>query len=564
MTKKNFQNFMGAFALLFLSGVLSAQTVTLSFTGQDANNQYVQLDRVVITNQTKGWQEIIYWPDTTLTMQNGTGVENYANNGGFSLSQNNPNPFNGSTDVSLMVAEEGMVKLQIADVNGRAIVATEYFSTLQPGNHLFRISLSAVGTYVMTAYQNGKISSVKMICNEGRGTNGIDYIDTMQHITYVLKSTTNNPFDFGDQMGYVGYATINGGEVESQHLNQIQESSQTFVLPFDVVQYSLPMVTTYTPSSVFMTYANCGGNVTSDGGTTVTARGLCWSTDQNPTISDSHMSYGNGTGMFSGTITELTPSTTYFVRAYATNCAGTAYGSTVSFTTTNPQDGQPCTGMSILTDVDGNVYNTVQIGVQCWMKENLRTTHFADSVEIPMGSNMSLSEPYRYLPDNNENIVSEYGYLYNWFAVMHGEATSSANPSRVQGICPTGWHVPSSAEWSELTQYVSGQIDYRCNSSSSYIAKALADSTGWDNSTNTCAVGNMPSQNNATGFSARPAGMSTGSSFNYLGNSAFFWSATEASSNNDAFHIRMGANNNFLQLTNLGKYEGVSVRCVRN
>ena len=100
-------------AILLPIGIM-AQSVTLTFTGKDANNNRVQLDRVSITNLTKGWQETIYWPDTTLTMQNGTGIDDYANNDGFVLSQNNPNPFDGTTNVLLTVADAGMVVLEIA------------------------------------------------------------------------------------------------------------------------------------------------------------------------------------------------------------------------------------------------------------------------------------------------------------------------------------------------------------------------------------------------------------------------------------------------------------------
>ncbi|MBR0078529.1 MAG: hypothetical protein IJP72_09055, partial [Bacteroidales bacterium] len=71
--KKQILSIIGTIVLAFLFGALQAQTVTLTFTGKDANNQYVQLNRVAITNLTKGWQETIYWPDTTLTMQNTTG-----------------------------------------------------------------------------------------------------------------------------------------------------------------------------------------------------------------------------------------------------------------------------------------------------------------------------------------------------------------------------------------------------------------------------------------------------------------------------------------------------------
>jgi hypothetical protein len=76
-----------------------------------------------------------------------------------------------------------------------------------------------------------------------------------------------------------------------------------------------------------------GGNVTADGGADITARGICWSTSQTPTISGNHTTDGTGTGSFTSTMTGLTPNTTYYVRAYATNSEGTAYGEVVSFTT---------------------------------------------------------------------------------------------------------------------------------------------------------------------------------------------------------------------------------------
>ena len=83
---------------------------------------------------------------------------------------------------------------------------------------------------------------------------------------------------------------------------------------------------------------------------------------------------------------------------------------------------------------------------------------------------------------------------------MNGASSSNANPSGVQGICPVGWHVPSDAEWTQLETYVMSQTDYQC--SGSYIAKALASKAGWNTNGTTCAVGNIPDDNNKTGFSA--------------------------------------------------------------
>ncbi|MBQ7551605.1 MAG: T9SS type A sorting domain-containing protein [Bacteroidales bacterium] len=420
MKKQIYQTITGTILLFFLLGVSFAQTVTLTFTGRHAANQYVQLERVVITNLTKGWCETLVWPDTVLTMQDGTGISDAEKmyTSSLQLSQNNPNPFNGTTNVNLTVVDAGAVTLEIADVNGR-IVETWCTASLQMGINQFRISLSAASTYVLTARQNGKTSSIKMVCNGAGNGNRIEYagiVETWCTSSLRLKSTTTNPFTLGDQMEYVGYATINGVEVESQHVMQAQNASQTFVLLFA---------------------ASVGG-------------------------------------------------------------------------------GQPCPDMPTVTDIDGNVYNTVQIGNQCWMKENLRTTRYDDNTFILTGDTYSNTDPYRYAPNNDESNVATYGYLYNWLAVVHG-------------ICPNGWHVPSDAEWSQLTNYVSGQSEYVCGTEN-YIAKALSATLGWYedeySDENECAVANNQSANNVTGFSVLPAGYYGGSGCHDFGGCAYFWSAT--------------------------------------
>ena len=324
---------------------------------------------------------------------------------------------------------------------------------------------------------------------------------------------------------------------------------------------SLPTVTTTAVSQITQTSATSGGNVTSDGGATVTARGVCWSTTQNPNISNSHTTNGSGTGTFSSSITGLTAGTTYYVRAYATNSAGTAYGNQINFTTSNnpPQTtNTPCAGAPTVTDYDGNVYNTIQIGNQCWMKENLKTLHYADGNSITlMTSGNSSSTGYCYRPGNNEDNVASYGYLYNWTALMHNNTSSETNPSCVQGVCPTGWHIPSDAEWDQLLTYVSGQSAYLCNGSTTNIAKSLSATTGWGTSSGTCYVGNNPSTNNATGFSALPAGYYSGG-FDYFGGYAFFWSSTSY------YNRKIMCNAADVQRSNGSASVAYSVRCLRD
>ncbi len=215
-----------------------------------------------------------------------------------------------------------------------------------------------------------------------------------------------------------------------------------------------------------------------------------------------------------------------------------------------------------VTDIDGNTYDAVKLGDQVWMAENLRTTKYADGTTIPMGSTESDVVAYRYCPNNNSDNVSTYGYLYNWPAVMHNSYGSEDNPSGVQGICPNGWHVPSDAEWTQLTDYVGSQSEYVCGGDNRYIAKALASTTGWSSSSSTCYPGNNPSANNATGFSAVPAGNYNGT-YDYFCDFAIFWSATQGYSNY-AYYRYVSSYDAIVDRLSGNKNNGFSVRCLRD
>ena len=324
-------------------------------------------------------------------------------------------------------------------------------------------------------------------------------------------------------------------------------------------QEGLPTVITLQATNVTGTSAQCGGNIPSDGGSAITARGICWSVSSNPTIDGDHTMNGTGAGTFYANLYDLQSGTTYHVRAYATNSIGTEYGNEVTFTTATPTvDGEPCPGMPTVTDVDGNIYNTVAIGQQCWMKENLKTTQFSDGTSIPWSSSNS-TVPARYNPGGNASNVSTYGYLYNWYAVMNGNASSNSNPSPVQGVCPSGWHVPSNMEWSQLTGYVSAFTDFQCDNNAQNIAKALAATTNWSAiGSILCAVGYNTNLNNATGFSALPGGTRTGS----VGTDGYFWTCTQ-SDVSTAYAIHLAYNSPSLTVgADNAKTAGYSVRCV--
>jgi uncharacterized protein (TIGR02145 family) len=100
-----------------------------------------------------------------------------------------------------------------------------------------------------------------------------------------------------------------------------------------------------------------------------------------------------------------------------------------------------------VTDIDGNIYKTIKIGNQIWMAENLKTKHYSDGSSI---------ESFAY--NNDTTNVRTYGRLYRWAASMRNASSSNSNPSRVQGASPTGWHIPSNAEWQVLIDNLGGEV----------------------------------------------------------------------------------------------------------
>lgn len=325
----------------------------------------------------------------------------------------------------------------------------------------------------------------------------------------------------------------------------------------DSTQISLPTVTTDSVTAITTTSATLNGTISNPDNVTITAQGFEWKVTEggNYTTVDASgetMSYN---------LTGLTANTGYSYRAFVTTAAGTSYGEEVSFTTAaaSSPGGQPCVGAATVTDYEGNVYSTVQLGQQCWMAENLRTTHYSDGTTISPGDGWSTILAYYYIPD----CPLEYGYLYNWKAVMHNSPSSSANPSGVQGVCPTGWHVPSDAEWTELEVYLGGQSQYLCNNDSTFIAKALSSTSGWQSYSETCAVGDDQSSNNAAGFGALPANIYPNSSYSLPGSIAAFWSATEFV-DETAWHHSLHYNSAFVSRSGTIQYYGCSVRCLRD
>lgn len=302
-------------------------------------------------------------------------------------------------------------------------------------------------------------------------------------------------------------------------------------------EIALPAVTTNEPEGITTNSAVLGGHVDNTGGTYVNEWGIVYGTSSNPTVDDNKFVIQNtdingGSGSIGVTISELNAGTNYYVRAYAINSQGIGYGEQRSFTTKSVTE-------ETVTDIEGNVYQTVTINGQVWMAENLKTTKYNDGTFIP---NVTGNTTWLQLTSgafcwcyNDINNKSTYGALYNWFAVNSRK------------LCPEGWHVPGDDEWTLLTEYLGGE---------GVAGGKMKSTTGW-NSPNTGAT-------DSSRFSALPGGYRFGSGeFTGLGDYGVWWSKTE---NSGSFVLCRSLNYNsaFVYRINYSKESGFSVRCVKD
>ena len=227
-------------------------------------------------------------------------------------------------------------------------------------------------------------------------------------------------------------------------------------------------------------------------------------------------------------------------------------------------DEKPC-GELIIKDNDNNEYGTVQIGEQCWMKENLKTTKYADGTDITYGSS-SVSDAYYYYPNGSDANKDQYGLLYNWAALMKDSKTSEANPSGVRSLCPEGWHIPSLAEFQQLKDAINTP-ENQCEGDNSTV-KAICSNTGWMKSEGKCLPGfEQETANNATGFSAMPAGKYTNGRYLQFSQGASFWTSSywDIPKQPIQSHIYQGINFLYVgQDDTANEADAMSVRCLRD
>ncbi|MBL7137255.1 MAG: fibrobacter succinogenes major paralogous domain-containing protein [Bacteroidales bacterium] len=357
--------------------------------------------------------------------------------------------------------------------------------------------------------------------NDFQYFNGSDWIST----------SFNQGINVGDMLYWNGTGWI---------VVSVGSNGQVLVLNDGIPTWGgsqLPIITTTPLSNILENTATSGGNIISDGGSPIIARGVCWSTTPNPTILNSFTIDGTGEGYYTSTITGLISNTNYYVRSYATNIVGIEYGNEINFTTLDFS----CPGITEII-YEGETYSTVQIGTQCWLRKNLNIGIRIDGVNNQ--TNNGIIEKYCY-QDIDANCTI-YGGLYQWNEMMQYATTSGG-----RGICPQGWHVPTKNEWDQLLVGLGG----------SGVAGGKLKETGTSHwlAPNTGAT-------NISSFTALPGGYCYPTSgFYLLSQEARLSSSSIYSvSNQQSWAPEIYYSNTSIAFNNGPWIAGFSVRCIKN
>lgn len=404
------------------------------------------------------------------------------------------------------------------------------------------LSLVTIVTSPISSITTSSATSGGTITNDGGSTiiaKGIVWSISAQPTIVLTTKTTNGTGSASFTSSMINLQTNTKYFVRAYATNSIGTAYGNEV-EFTTASQSLPTITTNPITSITTNAALGGGEITSDGGTPILVRGVVWNTSPQPNVGlSTKTTNGAGIGMFSSSITNLQSNVQYYVRAYATNSNGTAYGNEIVFTTSTSQ---PI--VSSMDDPrDGQSYKVVQIGSQYWFAENLRytppnvpqVTGQTEWAAIHNNGNPT-GQPAWCWQNNNSANDAIYGKLYNWFAL---NATS---------ICPPGWHVPTDAEWTVLTDYLGSNAGGKMKSTSFWIQP------------NTGAT-------NESGFSALPGGSRGYGGFSSTGAAGQWWSSTVDDKVSDQ-PVNLGRilsyNKSQVERLYFSQSGGMSCRCIKD
>jgi uncharacterized protein (TIGR02145 family) len=397
----------------------------------------------------------------------------------------------------------------------------------------WRPSCEIITPQYMTQFGKGEVIEVTV---EAEDPNGNDLEIKFLVNGAGVYSTTVYPFRFlWDTEGYEeGNYTIVARAVD--HHGWISEDSTTVV-----ISVSSPRVTTEQVVAINLTSATVQGTILTDGGSPILETGFYWSLLSDPEVSGDRIRVISAGDQFSTALTGLGTNTPYYYKAFAVNSIGESIGEERGFKTLGNELG------SFTDSRDGREYGWVRIGNQTWMAENLA---WLPSIDLPdEGSNISARYyVYNYFGESvaqakTSSYYNKYGVLYNWKASLNA--------------CPSGWHLPTDAEWKELEMAL-GMNKLTADNAGwrgTVEGRLLKAKTGWQSGGN---------GSNLSDFTALAGGYRVvDNTFRYDSTYANFWTAGEYGKD-DGWARYLYYNNTGVYRGPFKKGFGFSVRCVKD
>jgi uncharacterized protein (TIGR02145 family) len=505
--------------------------------------------------------------------------------GSFDMNINNvqvyPNPMAGKCNLKYFSKSRDDLTISIYDLGMKLLISKEW--EVEQGTHIFDIKGLKSGVYILTVRNGKEVFTQRLVSTSAlEGAIDIKYssYESVDIVNKSLKSLITLDYNVGDTILFEGYSgslptvlrtlIVNEDiEVKFNFKTQAIEGSDN-ICQGTQQTYSVESITgvMYTWS-----YSGSGFNIISGQGTSsivvefsdvatlgnliVTPRSSCGDLQSKtksitvnslPTVTVS-ASLSTVCGGGSSILTASGASTYSWSHILGTGASKTVTPSATTTYTVTGTSSAGCTNTATITVTSipsvtyyGDTYNTVQIGSQCWMKENLRTIKYNDNIPIANITDASTWVNLNYgaycCYSNNSLNCYLYGALYNWYAVNTGK------------LCPAGWHVPSDAEWTTLTTYLGGE--------SVAGGKMKETGTTYWNSPNTGAT-------NESGFSGLPGGcrLNSDGSFTYMHVYGYWWSSTEYDVYT-SWYRSLYYNHTSVSRYTIGKNYAFSVRCIKD